>query len=249
MGLLDIFGKRDRRLKERIDLSVLHTDVHSHLIPGVDDGSPNMAASIELLREFEKLGYKKIITTPHIKAEIFPNDVNELEQACEQLRQQARLNGIQIEIEVGAEHLVDEEFHQRLKHNMLKTFAGKHLLIELPFVGAPMGLNEYIFELQLEGYDLILAHPERYMFWEDDFGQFVKLKDLGVLFQLNIMSFGGYFGKSVRNLAKRLAENNMVELLGSDAHSMKHFAAIEESLFEPALDKLIKSDRLINTKF
>lgn len=249
MSLFGIFGKREKRLKETIDLSVLHTDVHSHLIPGIDDGSPDMATSMELLKEFERLGYKKIITTPHVKEEVFPNDVNELEQRCEQLRQQARLNGIQMEIAVGAEHLIDDEFHQRLKNNLFKTFSGKHLLIELPFIAPPLGLNDYLFKLQLEGYDLILAHPERYLYWINDFDKFVALKDRGILFQVNIMSFGGYFGKEVRYLARQLADNNMVELLGSDAHGPRHFAAIRDSLFDPVLDRLIKSGNIINKEF
>ncbi len=249
MSLFGIFSKKEKKLKERIDLSVLHTDVHSHLIPGIDDGSPDMETSISLLRDLERLGYKKIITTPHIKSEVYPTDVTQLESLCDDLRHQAKLEGIQLEIEVGAEHLLDEGIRQRLKDNLFKTFCGKHLLVELPFIAPPMGLKDYLFEMQLEGYRLILAHPERYLYWGGNFERFVELKDQGILFQANIMSFGGYFGDEVYRLAKKLADNDMVELLGTDTHGAKHIAAIENSLFNPTLGRLLESGNIINNRF
>lgn len=249
MGLFDLFGRKEKRLKEAIDLSVLSTDIHSHLIPGVDDGSPDMETSIALMRELESLGYRKIITTPHIKTDVYDNEIEGLDKLGDELRHRAKMEGINLEIEVGAEHLIDDGFHRRLEQKRLKTFSGKHLLIELPFIMPPMGLNDYLFELQLAGYKLILAHPERYLYWLGDFDKFEKLKDRGILFQLNIMSLGGYFGKDVLYLAKKLIDNDMVELLGSDTHHYRHIEAIRNSLYSPALDKLIKSNAIINRKF
>lgn len=249
MGLFGLFSKKEKKLKEAIDLSVLHTDVHSHLIPGIDDGSPDMETSIALLKDLENLGFKKVITTPHVKAEVFPNDVNELDELCEKLRHEAKMSGIGLTIEVGAEHRIDDDFHERLKSRMFKTFCGNHLLIELPFYAPPMGLNEYLFELQLAGYRLILAHPERYLFWYKDFEKFEELKDRGILFQLNTMSLGGYFGDEVYGLAKRLVEEEMIELLGTDTHGARHIEAIRNTLHSPVLDKLIKSGNIINRRF
>lgn len=248
MGLFD-WLKKDNNNTNRVDLSVLHTDIHSHLIPGIDDGSPDMDTSLALLKELEMLGYKKIITTPHVKTEYFQNDVTKLDDLCERLRRAARFEGIKLDIEVGAEHLLDEEVNQRIKNGQFKTFGDNYLLVELPFMFPPFGLDGYIFELQLAGYKLILAHPERYLYWLNDFNQFIRLKDSGVLFQVNIISLGNYYGKDVYNLAKKLIDNNMVELLGTDTHSAKHIEAVRKSCSSSLLKKLLESGRIINKEF
>lgn len=248
MGLFD-WLKKDNNHTNGIDLSVLNTDIHSHLIPGIDDGSPDMDTSLALLKELEMLGYKKIITTPHVKTEYFQNDVTKLDDLCERLRRAARFEGIKLDIEVGAEHLLDEGVNQRIKNGQFKTFGDNYLLVELPFMFPPFGLDSYIFELQLAGYKLILAHPERYLYWLNDFNQFIRLKDSGVLFQLNIISLGNYYGKDVYNLAKKLIDNNMVELLGTDTHSQKHIEAIRKSYSSSLLKKLLESGKIINKEF
>jgi tyrosine-protein phosphatase YwqE len=248
MGLFD-WLKKDNNNTNRVDLSVLHTDIHSHLIPGIDDGSPDMDTSLALLKELEMLGYKKIITTPHVKTEYFQNDVTKLDDLCERLRRAARFEGIKLDIEVGAEHLLDEGVNQRIKNGQFKTFGDNYLLVELPFMFPPFGLDGYIFELQLAGYKLILAHPERYLYWLNDFNQFIRLKDSGVLFQVNIISLGNYYGKDVYNLAKKLIDNNMVELLGTDTHSAKHIEAVRKSCSSSLLKKLLESGRIINKEF
>ena len=248
MGLFD-WLKKDNNHTNGIDLSVLHTDIHSHLIPGIDDGSPDMDTSLALLKELEMLGYKKIITTPHVKTEYFQNDVTKLDDLCERLRRAARFEGIKLDIEVGAEHLLDEGVNQRIKNGQFKTFGDNYLLVELPFMFPPFGLDGYIFELQLVGYKLILAHPERYLYWLNDFNQFIRLKDSGVLFQVNIISLGNYYGKDVYNLAKKLIDNNMVELLGTDTHSAKHIEAVRKSCSSSLLKKLLESGRIINKEF
>lgn len=248
MGLFN-WLKKDNNRTNGIDLSVLNTDIHSHLIPGIDDGSPNMDTSLALLKELEMLGYKKIITTPHVKTEYFQNDVTKLDDLCERLRRAARFEGIKLDIEVGAEHLLDEGVNQRIKNGQFKTFGDNYLLVELPFMFPPFGLDGYIFELQLAGYKLILAHPERYLYWLNDFNQFIRLKDSGVLFQVNIISLGNYYGKDVYNLAKKLIDNNMVELLGTDTHSAKHIEAVRKSCSSSLLKKLLESGRIINKEF
>lgn len=248
MGLFN-WIKKDNNHTNGIDLSVLNTDIHSHLIPGIDDGSPDMDTSLALLKELEMLGYKKIITTPHVKTEYFQNDVTKLDDLCERLRRAARFEGIKLDIEVGAEHLLDEGVNQRIKNGQFKTFGDNYLLVELPFMFPPFGLDGYIFELQLAGYKLILAHPERYLYWLNDFNQFIRLKDSGVLFQVNIISLGNYYGKDVYNLAKKLIDNNMVELLGTDTHSAKHIEAVRKSCSSSLLKKLLESGRIINKEF
>jgi tyrosine-protein phosphatase YwqE len=248
MGLFS-WLKKDNDSSNKVDFSLLHTDIHSHLIPGIDDGSPDMETSIALLKELESLGFKKVITTPHVKAEYFPNDVNRLDELCAELKRAARFEGLQIRIEVGAEHLLDDGVYERINNGLFKTFGDNYLLIELPFLDPPFGLDGYIFELQLAGYKPILAHPERYLYWFNDFNRFVKLKDSGVLFQANILSFGNYYGKDTYNLVKKLTDNNMIELLGTDTHSQVHIEAIRKASSSNLLKKLIESGRIINKEF
>lgn len=249
MGLFDFLHRKEKPLGHDIDLGVLRTDIHSHLIPGIDDGARDLETSLSLLRELEGLGYRKVITTPHVKSEVFPNDVRKLDLLCRDLRRHASEAGIGLDIEVGAEHFIDDSFMQRIEEGDLKIFGDNYLLVELPFYAAPFGLEEILFDLQINGYRLVLAHPERYLYWVDDFSRFTSLKDRGILFQMNIMSLSLYFGKPVLDLARRLIENNMVELLGSDTHHQKHIEAIKEALHSPLLDKLIQSGNIINSKF
>ncbi|MDR1006168.1 MAG: hypothetical protein LBL74_04815 [Bacteroidales bacterium] len=246
---MSIFNINKNKTPVLSDFSALHTDIHSHLIPGIDDGSQDMETSIVLLRELQNLGYKKVITTPHIKNEIYPNDVDNLESLADNLRKEAQNEGLEIEIEVGAEHLVDEDMHKRILEGKFKTFGDNYLLLELPFIYAPMGFEEDLFELQCRNYKIILAHPERYIYWEYDKEKFVELKDRGILFQANINSFTGYYGRKEYELVKWFANNNMIELLGTDTHGLRHIDNIRKALSSPLLAALISSGKIINDKF
>ncbi|MDR1846600.1 MAG: hypothetical protein LBR17_00560 [Bacteroidales bacterium] len=245
---MSIFNFKAGKTKSLADFSVLHTDIHSHLIPAIDDGSQDMETSLLLLKELRDLGFKKVITTPHIKNEIFPNDVTKLESLADNLRKAAEEQGINIAIEVGAEHLVDDDFHKRILQGLFKTFGDNYLLIELPFMYVPLGFKEYLFELQCNNYKIILAHPERYLYWYDERNNFKELKDSGIIFQSNINSFVGYYGKREYNLVRWFVENDMVELVGSDTHGIRHIEALHKALLSPLLGDLIRSGRLINNR-
>ncbi|MDR1725795.1 MAG: hypothetical protein LBR28_05335 [Bacteroidales bacterium] len=246
---MNIFNFKSKKNFKLEDFSILNTDIHSHLIPAIDDGSQDMETSIMLLQELRNLGFKKVITTPHVKNEVFPNDVNNLENLCENLRKEVHNKGIDIEIEVGAEHLVDEDFPKRIASDLFKTFSNNYLLIELPFIYIPLGFDEYLFELQCKDYKVILAHPERYIYWAEDKNKFVELKDRGILFQCNINSFIGYYGKIEYNLVKWMVLNNMVELVGSDTHGLKHIEMLHKALHSPLFAELVTSGKLLNSKF
>jgi tyrosine-protein phosphatase YwqE len=244
-----MFHFKTRKPKGLTDFSALKTDIHSHLIPGIDDGSQDMETSLLLLQKLQELGYKKVITTPHVKNEIFPNDVNKLEELADKLREAATERGLTIAIEIGAEHLVDEDFHKRINEGLFKTFGDNYLLIELPFMYAPLSLGEYLFDLQCKNYKVILAHPERYIYWADDKQKFVELKERGIIFQSNINSFTGYYGRREYNLAKWFAQNNMIEILGSDTHGTRHIDVLHKALSSPMLVELINSGKIINNRF
>ncbi len=237
---------KPKKLKYPVDLSGLVTDMHSHLVPGIDDGSPDMETSLILIREMQKLGYKKLITTPHISADIYPNTPSIIQEGLQALKKKLDEENIYIEIEAAAEYMLDDGFKKLFENNQLQTFSKNHLLIELPYYQAPPDLFEIIFEMQIKGYRIILAHPERYLFWINEFGKFEDLKNRGIYFQMNINSLSGHFSKEVKKQAEKFINAEMIDLLGSDLHNTSYLELLKSCRFEPYLEKVMKSGNLRN---
>ena len=228
------------------DFSFLGTDMHSHLVPGVDDGSDSVETSLELLRGFVDLGFKKIITTPHTRPDYFPNSQAELEAGLDRLRPALAAANLSIEVEMASEYFVDYEFLQQQDINNLLTFSGKHLLIELSTYQAPPNLFDTIFQLKIKGYQLILAHPERYGYYVSDFEQFEKLKDFGCQFQVNLLSLTGSYGKPPRDLAMKFFKQKMVDFLGTDMHHAQHLEALKAMQHDHKLMRFVRDYELQN---
>ncbi len=222
------------------DFSFLGVDMHSHLIPGVDDGSNSVEASLELLRGFVDMGYRKVITTPHTRPEMFPNTQEALKVGFLRLKEGLKTANLPIEVEMATEYFVDYEFLEQQDITNLLTFSGKHLLIELSTMQPPPNLYETIFQLKIKGYSLILAHPERYGYYSSDFQQFEKLKDFGCQFQVNLLSLTGHYGKLQRDLAMKFLKQNMADYLGTDMHSVQHLQGIKAILSDGKLMRLIQ---------
>ncbi len=222
------------------DFSFLGVDMHSHLVPGVDDGSNSVETSLELLRGFMDMGYRKIITTPHTRPDMFPNTQVELKAGFERLKKALDKSDLTIEVEMATEYFVDYEFLEQQDINNLLSFSGKHLLIELSTMQPPPNLYDTIFQLKIKGYNLILAHPERYGYYSSDFEKFEKLKDFGCQFQVNLLSLTGHYGKSPKELAMKFLKQNMVDFLGTDMHSVQHLQGIKAILSDAKLMRLIQ---------
>lgn len=222
------------------DFSFLGTDMHSHLVPGVDDGSDSLETSLHLLRGFVEMGYRKIITTPHTRPDYFPNTQAQLKEGFEVLKAGLAESKLPIEVEMASEYFVDYEFLKQQDIDHLLTFSGKHLLIELSTYSAPPNLFDTIFKLKVKGYKLILAHPERYGYFSSDFEEFEKLKDVGCLFQVNLLSLTGHYGKPPRDLALKLLKHDMVEYLGTDMHNTKHLDTLKAMQHDAKLMRLIR---------
>src|SRR5690606_23852806 len=247
MGIFSgLFGKKEPQLGPA-DLSVLGTDVHSHFIPWIDDGAPHLEASIEMLAGMPALGYRKVITTPHSMADGYRNTPEIILGGLEKLRAEVRRVGLNIEVEAAAEYYLDHELEQRVVKKEVLTFGDKLLLFELPFISEPAILRTVIFQMQTHGYRPVLAHPERYSFWYNEFSKFEELKERGVLFQLNMVALSGAYGPQTKQIAERMIDAGFYELLGSDCHNMNHIQAIKNTLARPYLHKLIGSGKLLNS--
>lgn len=243
-----MFGNlfKSRKLKQPVDISGLIADMHSHLIPGIDDGSPDIETSLTLIREMKSLGYRKLITTPHISSDFYPNTPEIIQNGVYLLNEKLREENIRITIEAAAEYMIDDGFTKLFEEGLLQTFSNNYLLIELPYYQAPPNLYELTFELQIKGYRIMLAHPERYLYWINDFKKFEDLKNRGVYFQLNINSLTGYFSREVKKQAERLIDADMIDFLGSDLHNLHYLQLLKISLFEPYLEKVINSSSIQN---
>ena len=213
------FKKTPKNL-EPINFSDIRVDIHSHLIPNIDDGAKNLEDSISMIRELKKLGFSKIITTPHIMSDLYQNTPEIINSGLEKLKLALKKSNVDIEISAAAEYYVDYDFEQRIGKEKFLTLDGKHILIEFSFLEPPRNMDDIIFKLQLEGYIVVLAHPARYQYFTID--DYQSLNNRGVLFQLNLLSLTGYYSPQVKHNASLLIKNKFVSFIGSDCHNMHH---------------------------
>jgi protein-tyrosine phosphatase len=243
--LAQIFRKKDADV-EPLDFGLLHTDVHSHFIDGIDDGAQTIEDSLVLLRGMRELGYKKVITTPHVMSDYYRNTTDGIKEGRDRIAEAAEKEGIGIEIGCAAEYYLDAELIPKVKSKDVLTFGSNYLLFELPFIAEPPNLAEAVFEMQLSGFKPVLAHPERYMFWHNSFEKYHEMADKGVVLQLNINSVTGHYSPEVQRVAKKLVDAGIVELLGSDCHHERHLGLMNQARRSPILSDLFASEKLLN---
>jgi protein-tyrosine phosphatase len=221
--------------------------MHSHLIPGIDDGSPDMQTSLQLIRGMTELGFTKLITTPHIMWDMYKNTREVILDKLEQLRSAVKTEGLAVEIDAAAEYFLDDYVAGLLKKNTpLLTISGKMVLVEFSLANPSMSLKDILFEMQMQGYQPVIAHPERYMYLERNKEFYEDLKDIGCLFQLNLLSLVNYYGKSVQELAQYLVKKEYYELVGTDLHHYRHIEALNNFPVSPLLQKLLESGKILN---
>lgn len=218
-----------RKKNSAADLSWLHTDMHSHLLPGIDDGSPDIPTSLELIKGFQNLGYKKIITTPHVLWEIYPNTKEIILSKQEEIKKELVNAGIEIEFHAAAEYFIDDHFTDQLKNKIpLLPISGNMILVEFSMVSEPIDLQEVLFEMQMQNYQPVLAHPERYTFLARKKEFYDQLKDAGCFFQLNLLSLSGYYGAGVQELAEYLLKKNYYDFGGTDLHHSRQLSSLQK---------------------
>jgi len=235
-----------KKKKEFEPAACLKVDVHSHLIPGIDDGSQSMEESISLLRAFEKMGYKKVITTPHIMSDAYKNTPTMINKGLKNLRIAAKNERIALEIEAAAEYYLDDGFFDLLEEGEMLSVDGKYLLFETSYISKPLQLEEMIFGISSLGYIPLLAHPERYRYVKDPEKEFGRLKELGVKFQVNLNSFVGHYGRVAKEHAEYLCQNGMIDFLGSDVHHKKQITFLETCIHSEVYSDIFKYNTILN---
>jgi len=243
--MFSFFRKKE---KQNIKIPKLKLDLHSHLIPGIDDGSQSMEESLLLLREMEALGYQKLIITPHIMSDAYKNTPEIIKSGLLELRTAALKEGIKIEIDAAAEYYLDDGFIALIEQGNMLTVNKKYLLFETSYVSKPLGTEEMIFEITSAGYMPVMAHPERYRYIKDPMKEYGRFKELGVLFQVNLNSFGGHYGKSAKILADFLSRNGMIDFLGSDVHHQKHISTLKTVFLSDTYRKIFESNEILNDR-
>jgi len=246
LGLFSIFKKKAKRLSIPVNLEQLGVDIHSHLIPGIDDGSKDMEDSINMITQLHDLGYKKIITSPHIMSDGYRNTPEIILGGLEKVKQQLAQNNINIEMEGAAEYYVDYDFERKLDNEKLLTFGKSYLLFEISYMNPPDNLHHVIFKMQTMGYKPVLAHPERYNFWHREFEKYEAFIDKGVLLQMNINSLTGYYSISTKKIAEQMIDKNMISFVGTDCHHVGHINLMKDVVYDPYLQKLVESGTLLN---
>ncbi|MCJ8292600.1 MAG: capsular biosynthesis protein [Crocinitomicaceae bacterium] len=244
MGIFNrFFGRRRTEMLPPVNLSLLKVDMHSHLIPGIDDGSRNMDETIAMLAKFESLGYQKIITTPHIMGDFYKNTPEIILGGLEEVRSTAKSLGLKIEIEAAAEYYFDECLMDRLKRKeRLLTFGDNHLLFEFSMMSKPDKIEELFFEMLTQNYKPILAHFERYTFFFGCVDKALEWREKGIEIQLNLNSLTGHYGPDVKKQAQRLVDSGAIDYVASDCHRMDHLMIMEGNLQTPYFHKVMKLD-------
>lgn len=197
-----------------------YVDIHSHLLAGIDDGVKTVFQSAYILEEFEKIGIKKCITTPHVMQDIWPNSSLIIKRELSRMQQVLKKLSIHtIELRAGAEYMLDDLFYQQIKAKDIMPIHQNYILVELSYFSAPINLKEIMFEIKLAGYTPILAHPERYSYYHNDFKKYDELKELGFLFQLNLLSVSGFYGETIKKTVLKMVEAEYMDFTGTDIHN------------------------------
>jgi protein-tyrosine phosphatase len=228
------------RKSSKETLPALEVDMHSHLLPGIDDGVKDLEEAKTIISRFYDLGYRKLITTPHVFSDLYKNTPAIIIQQLHLVKNALKTDNVNIDIDAAAEYYLDDSLFQSLKNgDELLTLGNKYLLFETNFITEPLILKEFIFHASSRGYKLILAHPERYLYLHDNYAKIEDLLNRGVYLQLNITSLSGYYSKPAQKLAIKMIENKHVHFLGSDCHHMKHMELLNDirqnKYFEKAL--------------
>lgn len=239
--ILNLF-KSKPKLKELIPPGSI--DIHSHILPGIDDGPKNITESLNLINEIKKIGFHQIIGTPHTYSGLYENTNDTIKTSFEHLKTKIDKN---ITVSYASEYLLDISLIERAKRGKLLTIKDNYILVEFNFISLPINFKEMIFELKKLGYIPILAHPERYLFLFRNLSLIEEIKNMGCYLQLNLLSVTGYYGDDICAFSDKLLKNSLIDFIGSDIHNIHQVNCFNKKIKIKEVNKLEKI--IDNNKF
>ena len=216
-------------------------DIHSHILPGIDDGAKTIEDTTFLIENMISFGFCKIITTPHTIQNIWHNTPQTISKSLQFTQEKISHLTKKIDLKAASEYMIDDYFSTLVENKNLLTLKNKYVLVEMSYINPPMQLFDFLFQLQIAGYIPILAHPERYLFYHADFTAYEKLKKQGCLFQMNLLSANGYYGKEVAKIVDKLLQKKMIDFVGSDFHHKNHIASFSKPILIKEISELKKA--------
>ena len=235
--------------KKRFLVDLLHgfVDIHNHILPGIDDGAKTVEESIALIKAFSEFGVNNFVCTPHIMHNYYDNTPETITHSFQQLKNEMAAQGIMdVALDVAAEHMIDDNFEEILVQNRVMPLRKHYLLIETSFLQPPINFEQAKNKILAQGYFPILAHPERYLFFHNNFQAYKRLKNQNILFQVNLLSLTGYYGKEIKSMAIKLMDKGLVDFLGSDVHTISQLKVLKNCNLPDNLLKKINT-LLVNT--
>nr|WP_288812012.1 CpsB/CapC family capsule biosynthesis tyrosine phosphatase [uncultured Sphingobacterium sp.] len=238
----------DKKKSKDVSLDHIRIDIHSHVLPGIDDGVETIEESVAMIAKMQSLGYTHIVATPHIMWDCYRNTPEIIHGKLEEVRKASAEEGLTVRIDAAAEYFLDEHFNDLLSNDReMLTLPGNRLLVELPYSTQLLNTSETLFSIIGKGYQPVLAHPERYTYFHSDLSVYKKLADAGCELQVNILSLTGYYGENITKTAQWLLKNNLITFLGTDAHKIQHLEMINKSDKQKWISTYpFQNDNLIN---
>lgn len=238
---------KSNKSQEVAPIGNLLVDVHSHLVPGIDDGAQTLEHAIGMINRFHELGYRKLIMTPHVMSGVYENSPEIILDAFHQLKEVIYQMELPIELEVSAEYFLDETLFERVRKKDLLPFMGNHILFECSFRYEPQQLDEFIFLLCSNGYQPVIAHFERYFYFHGNLDRAKRLRELGCWIQVNLNSFTGHYGPEVKKQAVALQKAGLIDIAGSDCHRIEHLDLLQKHLDQKEFHELLQASLKNNT--
>ena len=257
-----LFGKKTSPVNLDWGISV---DMHNHLLPSIDDGAQDMNQSQQLIAALQLLGFTDLVPTPHIASGLYVNDHATIETAFHGIHTYLSENtNIKLDLPndpqatpvplapllkgFAAEYMIDDYFEKLMEQRLIcypNTTLKNYVLIEFSYLGLPFGWHETIFALRKQGYQPILAHPERYTYLKPDV-LLDKLASTGLLFQLNLLSLGGYYGKEIKANARFFLQEGLYSFAGTDVHHINHITTLQRMKLDHSIAELLQNTHFTN---
>jgi tyrosine-protein phosphatase YwqE len=248
MGVFSqLFGNK-KKYDSFADLGLLGCDMHSHFIPAIDDGSKSVDETMAMLQSLADLGITQFITTPHIMGDFYQNSPETILPGLEKIRAAIKEAGHNWKIKAAAEYYMDHEFLSKLDSGPLMTVSKNKVLVEFSYVNRPNNMKDMLFALKINGYQPIVAHPERYPYLYTSMKEYEELLDFQVEFQLNLGSITGMYSLGAQKIALELMKRQWVTYVGTDMHNMKNYPFYEALLDHPDFIELVHSGKLKNAE-